>query len=307
MMTVRPWLLAAVFSLGFLPLISAQEAPKKAEEAKKAAPATLKILIPESPIKTTLKVEGKELDNKKPAEEGVRVLVTPDLTPGKTYAYKIEAKIVPNNYTEIFRTREVTFKSGDTVTLDLRKKDDKIADNVVIRWVPTPKVVVKDMCELAKVTKDDIVLDPGCGDAIMIMTAIEDFKAKKGIGIDIDPAKVVESKANVKAAKLDDRITIKEGNALKLTPQDLEGVSVVMLYMGNELNIRLRPTLWEHLKPGTRIVSHRFIMGDWKPDKSISVTREGDYGVEDFRLHVWTITGKEKTGDYPKAPKDFEE
>jgi hypothetical protein len=71
--------------------------------------------------------------------------------------------------------------------------------------------------------------------------------------------------------------------------------------MGNELNIRLRPILWEHLKPGSRVVSHRFIMGDWKPDKSITVNRVGDYGEEDFHLHVWTVTGKEKTGDYPKV------
>ena len=110
--------------------------------------------LPESPTKTTLKVEGKELEaNDKAAKEGVRVLVTPELEPGKTYAYKIEAKIEPNNYTTIVRTREITFKAGEEVELDLRKKDDKIEDNVVIRWVPTPKVVVKDMCKLAKVNR----------------------------------------------------------------------------------------------------------------------------------------------------------
>jgi uncharacterized protein (TIGR03000 family) len=289
----RPPVLAVVAALAFGLGAAAQG---------KKAPATVKLLLPESPTKVTLKVEGKELEhNDKSAKEGVRVLVTPDLEPGKTYAYKIEAVIEPNNYTKIERTREVTFKAGEEVTVDLRKKDSKVADNVVIRWVPTPKVVVKDMCELAKVTKDDVVMDPGCGDAIMIITAVQDFGAKRGIGVDLDPKKVAESKENVKKAGLEDKITIKEGNALKLTADDLKDVTVVMLYMGNELNIRLRPTLWENLKPGSRVVSHRFIMGDWKPDKSITVTREGDYGVEDFNLHVWTITGKEKTGDYPKA------
>jgi uncharacterized protein (TIGR03000 family) len=264
--------------------------------------ATIKLLLPESPSKTTLTVEGKALDaNDKAAKEGVRVLVTPELEAGKTYAYKIEAKIEPNNYTTIVRTREVTFKAGEEVTVDLRKKDEKIADNVIIRWVPTPKVVVKDMCELAKVTKDDVVMDPGCGDAIMIITAVQDFKAKRGIGTDFDPKKVVESQENVEKAGLKDKISVKEANALKLGADDLKDVTVVMLYMGNELNIRLRPILWEHLKPGARIVSHRFIMGDWKPDNSITVNREGDYGVEDFHLHVWTVTGKEKTGDYPKV------
>jgi uncharacterized protein (TIGR03000 family) len=299
MLLARPRFLAAVLALTFGLVASAQE--KK--------PATIKLLIPESPTKIALKVEGKELEaNDKASKDGVRVLVTPDLESGKTYAYKIEATIEPNNYTKIIRTREITFKAGEEVTLDLRKKDDKIADDVHIRWVPTPKLVVKDMCELAKVGKDDVVMDPGCGDAIMVITAVEDFKAKKGIGVDIDPKKVTESKENVEKAGLKDKITVKEGNALKLTADDLKDVSVVMLYMGNELNIRLRPALWEHLKPGSRVVSHRFIMGDWKPDKTTKVTREGDYGVEDFTLHVWTVTGKEKTGDYPKVdPKTIEE
>ncbi|HJZ93592.1 MAG TPA: TIGR03000 domain-containing protein [Gemmataceae bacterium] len=299
MLLARPRSLAAVLALTFGLVASAQE--KK--------PATIKLLIPESPAKIALKVEGKELEaNDKASKDGVRVLVTPDLESGKTYAYKIEATIEPNNYTKIVRTREITFKAGEEVTLDLRKKDEKIPDNVIIRWVPTPKLVVKDMCELAKIGKDDVVMDPGCGDAIMIITAVQDFKAKKGIGVDIDPKKVTESQENVDKAGLKDQITIKEGNALKLTAEDLKDVSVVMLYMGNELNIRLRPALWDHLKPGARVVSHRFIMGDWKPDKTIKVTREGDYGVEDFTLHVWTVTGKEKSGDYPKVdPKTIEE
>jgi len=293
MLPARP-LLAAALVLVFGLSAAAQD---------KKAPATIKILIPESPTKVALKVEGKDLEaNDKASREGVRVLVTPDLEPGKTYAYKVEATIEPNNYTKIVRTREVTFKPGDTIELDLRKKDDKVPDNVIIRWVPTPRVVAKDMCELAKVGKDDVVMDPGCGDCIMLIAAVEDFKAKRAIGTDIDPKMVKTGQDAVKAAKLDDKITVKEGNALKLGAEDLKDVTVVMLYMGNELNIRLRPTLWEHLKPGSRVVSHRFIMGDWKPDKTITVTRPSDYSdMEEFHLHVWTITGKEKTGDYPKV------
>jgi uncharacterized protein (TIGR03000 family) len=300
MLTARPRLFAVAIALTFALVAGAQE---------KKAPATIKLLIPEAPHKTTLKVEGKELEaNEEAAKKGVRVLVTPELEPGKTYAYKVEASIVPNNYTTIVRTREITFKAGEEVTLDLRKKDEKIADNVIIRWVPTPKIVVKDMCELAKVTKDDVVMDPGCGDGIMIITAVEDFKAKKAKGIDFDPTKAKETAENVKKAGLDGKISVKEGNALKLGAEELGDVTVLMLYMGNELNIRIRPLIWEHMKPCSRVVSHRFIMGDWKPDKTSKVTREGDYGVEDFTLHVWTVTGKEKTGDYPKVdPKTIDE
>jgi uncharacterized protein (TIGR03000 family) len=291
----RPRLVAVVVCLAAGLVAVGQNQPKK-------APATIKLLLPQDTTRLTLKVEGKELDaNEKATKEGVRVLVTPELEPGKTYAYKIEAVIEPNNYTKIERTRDITFKSGEEVTVDLRKKDDKIKDNVIIRWVPTPKVVVKDMCELAKVGPNDVVMDPGCGDAIMIITAVQDMKAKRGLGTDLDAEKVKTSQENVEKAGLKDKITIKQGNALELGAEDLKDVTVMMLYMGNELNIRLRPILWEHLKPGARVVSHRFIMGDWKPDKSITVNREGDYGVEDFHLHVWTVTGKEKTGDYPKV------
>jgi uncharacterized protein (TIGR03000 family) len=293
MLSARPRLFAVALALVFGLAAGAQD---------KKTPATIKILIPENPTKVALKVEGKELEaNDKASREGVRVLVTPDLDPGKTYAYKVEATIEPNNYTKIIRTREVTFKAGEEVTLDLRKKDDKIADDVHIRWVPTPRVVAHDMGELAKIGKDDVVMDPGCGDCIMLITAIEDFKAKRAIGTDFDPKMVKTGQDAVKAAKLEDKISVKEGNALKLGAEDLKDVTVVMLYMGNELNIRLRPILWEHLKPGARVVSHRFIMGDWKPDKSITVNRVGEYGEEPFNLHVWTVTGKEKTGDYPKV------
>jgi uncharacterized protein (TIGR03000 family) len=288
----RPRLVAVVVVLAAGLVAVGQNQPKK-------APATIKLLLPESQAK--IKVEGKELEEKA-AKDGVRVLVTPELEPGKTYAYKIEAVIEPNNYTKIERTREVTFKAGEEVTVDLRKKDDKIKDNVIIRWVPTPKAVVKDMCELAKVGPNDVVMDPGCGNAIMIITAVQDFKAKRGIGTDYDPEKVKDSQEAVERAGLKDKITIKQGNALELKAEDLKDVTVMMLYMGNDFNIRLRPILWEHMKPGTRIVSHRFIMGDWKPDKSITVNRPSDYAeAEDFNLHVWTVTGKEKTGDYPKV------
>jgi hypothetical protein len=80
--------------------------------------------------------------------------------------------------------------------------------------------------------------------------------------------------------------------------------------MGNDLNSRLRPLLWEHMKPGTRIVSHRFIMDDWKPDKTIKVTHEDELeeSIEEFTLHLWTVTGKEKTGHYPKIdPETIDE
>jgi len=303
MLTSRPSIFAAfiVLLIGF--------ATNAANAQDKKAQATIKLLIPELPTKTFLKVDGKDVDVAA-TKDGDRMFITPQLEPGTTYQYKIEAKIVPNNYTEIFRIRNVVVKAGEELTVDLAKKDGKIKDDVRVRWVPTPESVVRDMCELAKIGKEDVVMDPGCGDAIMIITAVRDYKAMKGKGTDIDQDKVKESQKSVELAGLKDKIIIQEGNALKLTAEDLGDVTVLMLYMGNELNSRLRPLIWEHMKPGSRIVSHRFIMDDWKPDKTIKVTHEDEFeeSVEEFTLHVWSVTGKEKMGNYPKIdPETIDE
>ncbi|MCY2979470.1 MAG: TIGR03000 domain-containing protein [Planctomycetota bacterium] len=303
MLTSRPYVFATfiVLLVGF--------ATNAANAQDKKAQATIKLLIPELPTKTFLKIDGKDVDVAA-TKDGDRMFITPQLEPGTTYQYKIEARIVPNNYTEIFRIRNIVVKAGEELTLDLAKKDGKIKDDVRVRWVPTPESVVRDMCELAKIGKEDIVMDPGCGDAIMIITAVRDYQAMKGKGIDIDQSRVKESQKSVEMAGLKDKIMIKEGDALKLTAEDLGDVTVLMLYMGNELNSRLRPLLWEHLRPGSRIVSHRFIMDDWKPDKTIKVTHEDEFeeSVEEFTLHVWSVTGKEKMGNYPKIdPETIDE
>jgi uncharacterized protein (TIGR03000 family) len=302
-LTSRPYIFAAfiVLLVGF--------ATHAANAQDKKAQATIKLLIPELPTKTFLKVDGKDFDVAA-SQDGDRIFITPQLEPGTTYKYKIEATIVPNNYTEIFRIRNIVVKAGEELTVDLAKKDGKIKDDVRVRWVPTPESVVRDMCELAKIGKEDIVMDPGCGDAIMIITAVRDYKAMKGKGTDIDQDRVKESQKSVEMAGLKDKIIIKEGNALKLTAEDLGDVTVLMLYMGNELNSRLRPLLWEHMKPGSRIVSHRFIMDDWKPDKTVKVTHEDEFeeSIEEFTLHFWSVTGKEKMGNYPKIdPETIDE
>ena len=262
--------------------------------ADEKKPATIKVLLQDNLYKEAeVRFEGVVTKQ----TGSTRSFVTPAIEPGKTYTYKIEAVIEPNNYTKIIRTREVTFKAGETIEVDLRKKDDKIADDVRIRWVPTPKDIVKEMGKLAKIGKEDVVCDLGCGDGIMIITAVKEMGAKKGLGIEIDPKKVKEAKDNAEASGIKDKIEIREGNILQLDAKDIGDVNVMMLYLGDEMNIRLRPMLWKALKPGTRIVSHRFIIGDWKSDKTVTV--KGEDGDE-YTLHVWTVTGKEKDGTYEK-------
>jgi uncharacterized protein (TIGR03000 family) len=264
------------------------------QEKTEKKSATIKIVLPESLYKPA-EVRIENVLTKQTGSE--RTFQTPPLDVGKTYTYKIEATIEPNNYTKIIRTREITFKAGEELTVDLRKKDAKIPDDVRIRYVPTPDDIAEEMGKLAKITKDDIVYDCGCGAGALIITAVKKFNAKKAVGIDIDPIRVKEAKEAVAAAGLQEKIEIREGNALKQDAKSIGEATVIMTYMGDELNIRFRPILWENLKPGARIVSHRFIFGDWKPDKTITV--KGADGDE-YVLHVWTITGKEKEGKYEK-------
>lgn len=262
--------------------------------AQDSARAKIKILLPVATIKEPeVKVEGVLTKS----TGAVRKHTTPRLVDGKTYAYRIEARFEPNNFTSVIRSREITFKAGDDLTVDLRNKDENYPDDIRIRWIQTPRDVVKEMGKLARIGETDVVCDLGCGDGIMVITAVKEMKARKGIGIDVDPKRVTEARANAKAAGIAERIEIREGNILDVTARDIGDVSVIMIYMGEEINLRLRPKLWSSLKPGSRIVSHRFSMGDWRPEKSITV-RSVEGG--EFDLHLWTITGKETDGSYNK-------
>jgi uncharacterized protein (TIGR03000 family) len=260
-----------------------------AQEKAKKASATITVLVPDPTYKTTvLKVNDTEVEGT--GEK--RVIKTKLLEPGKDYKYRFEALIEPNNYTKITRVREITVKAGDKLKLAMLKDDNKkFRDKVVIRWVPTPRDVAKRMGELAKTKKTDVVYDLGCGDGIMLITAVKELGAKKGIGVDLNPKRVREALKAAKDAGIAEKIEVRQGDILDVKNlKDLPEANVVLLYLGNEMNIRLRPILWKMLKPGTRVVSHRFTMGDWKPEKTIMM--KGEDGDE-YELHLWTITGKE--------------
>lgn len=270
-------------------LAAAVALPAAADDKK---PATIKLLIPDRPTRTEVTIEGQKQEEPAGLKDGVRVFTTPDLEPGKTYAYKIVCVVVPNNYTRITRTREVTFKAGDAVDVDVRKEDPKVKDEIVVRWVPTPDDIVDKMCEMAKVTKDDVVHDYGCGDCVMLIRAVKKFEAKKGHGIEYDP-KIIEQKAlpKIKEEGVEGKVTVAQGDILKMTEKDVEEATVVLLYIGDDLGAKLGPLLQRALKPGTRVVSHRFKLGDWKPDKTVTVTgADGD----DYTLHLWTVPERKK-------------
>jgi SAM-dependent methyltransferase len=131
-------------------------------------------------------------------------------------------------------------------------------------YVPTPQYVVNEMLEAAGTNKDDVVYDLGCGDGRIVITAAKKFGAR-GIGIDIDPQRILESQDNAVRAGVADRVKFVEADLFKT---DFSQATVVALYLLPELNLRLRPKLFKELKPGARIVSHDFDMADWNPDLS---------------------------------------
>src|SRR5688572_16294154 len=216
-----------------------------------------------------------------------RTYETAPLAVDRTYQYKVTAKWQPNTYTNMSRTKVVTFRPGQHVTIDLSIDDP--SDRVVVRYVPTPEQIVMEMVKLAGVTAADVTYEPGVGDARITIAAVK-AGARRGVGIDLDPVRVEESRANVKAAGLGDKIDIRLGDALE--QPDLGQMTGVLLYMGDHFNMLIRPYLWKQLPTGARVVSHRFLMGDdWPPDKTVSVSDEFGTGYD---VHVWTITAAHK-------------
>jgi SAM-dependent methyltransferase len=134
-------------------------------------------------------------------------------------------------------------------------------------FVPTPNDVVNKMLEMARVTAKDVVYDLGCGDGRIVITAAQKYGAR-GVGVDIDPQRIKEARQNASRGKVNDKVRFIEGD---LFETDISGATVVTLYLLTELNLKLRPKLMADLRPGTRVVSHAFAMGDWKPERTENV------------------------------------
>jgi SAM-dependent methyltransferase len=152
-------------------------------------------------------------------------------------------------------------------------------------YVPTPQEAVDRMLQLAGVGKGDIVYDLGCGDGRIPITAARRYGAR-GVGVDIDPQRIAEATANARQAGVSHLVSFRLQNALTT---DVSEATVVTLYLLSASNLKLRPILTRQLKPGTRIVSHAFSMGDWEPDKVDTFT---DSANSPRTLYLWKADGK---------------
>ena len=132
-------------------------------------------------------------------------------------------------------------------------------------YVPTPQEVVEDMLKLGGVKKGDVLYDLGSGDGRIPVTAAKKFGIR-AVGIDIDPQRIREARANAKIAGVEKLVEFRQEDLFKA---DFSRATVVTLYLLPDLNQKLRPRLLAELKPGTRVVSHQFDMGTWKPEKKI--------------------------------------
>jgi SAM-dependent methyltransferase len=146
-----------------------------------------------------------------------------------------------------------------------------------VPYVPSTPEVVNGMLTLAKVTSDDIVYDLGCGDGRIVVAAARDFGAR-GVGVDSNPDRIKESNDNAKANNVQDKVKFIEQN---LFEADIKDATVIAIYLLNSVNLKLRPKLFDELKPGTRIVSHAFSMDDWEP--------EAQEVVDGRDIYLWII------------------
>ncbi len=174
------------------------------------------------------------------------------------------------NYLIISLLTIVTFPvSAQQVFLDLD-----------VPYVPTPQSVVEGMLGMAGVNKNDVVYDLGCGDGRIVITAAKDYGAT-GIGVDLNPERIAEANSNAKEAGVEDKVTFYEGDLFDF---DFSKASVLTLYLLPDVNLKLKPKILSEMKPGSRVVSHAFSMGDWEPDEHMT--------IDGKNVYLWIIPEK---------------
>src|SRR4051794_15212106 len=151
------------------------------------------------------------------------------------------------------------------------------APRLDVPYVPRPNPGGDGMLKIAGVSAAGTAYDLGCGDGRIVITAAKTYGAK-GVGVDINPERIEEARANAKSAKVEDKVKFEENDLFKA---NIGNATVVTLYLLPDVNVRLKPKLMKELKPGTRIVSHSFDMGDWKPER--------EEVIEGRHIYLWTI------------------
>src|ERR1700693_555030 len=182
------------------------------------------------------------------------------------------------------RFYKLTVRSLATLVLSISlavAQNSQPKHQVDVPYVPTTEAAVKAMLKLAEVKRTDIVYDLGCGDGRIVIAAAKEYGAH-GVGIDINPERIQEAKENAAKAGVENLVRFEVND---LFAADIHSATVVALYLLPDVNLRLLPKLLNDLKPGTRVVSHDFHMGDWKPEKHELVDASSN-------IYLWRIPGR---------------
>ncbi|HEX2230002.1 MAG TPA: methyltransferase domain-containing protein [Candidatus Binatia bacterium] len=161
----------------------------------------------------------------------------------------------------------------------IQAQDAPSESKKIVPFVPTPQEVVDKMIELGGVKKGDTVYDLGSGDGRIVITAAK--KGARAVGFEIDPDLLKESRENIKKAGVENLAEIRQQDILTV---DLSPANVVTMYLLPDVNLKLKPNVLKQMKPGSRVVSHAFDMGDWKPDKTEKVNGR--------TIYLWIVPGK---------------
>lgn len=152
-----------------------------------------------------------------------------------------------------------------------------------VPFVPTPQPVVEEMLRLAEPKEGEILFDLGCGDGRIVITAAKKYNVK-GIGVDIDPQRIKESNENAAKAGVTDRVKFLEKNLFEM---DFSDADILCMYLLTTVNAKLKPKILSDMKPGARVVSHAFDLGDWKPDKTVQVKESNNRTV-----YFWIVPAR---------------
>lgn len=149
-----------------------------------------------------------------------------------------------------------------------------------VPYVPTPQEVVDRMLQMAAIKPNELVMDVGCGDGRMVVTAAQKYGAR-GLGYDINPERIKEARDNAQKARVTDKVEFRLGNLFDV---DISKANVLAMYLLESVNQKLKPKILGTMQPGTRIVSHAFTMGDWKPDRQES--------VDGRNIYLWVVPAR---------------
>jgi SAM-dependent methyltransferase len=186
---------------------------------------------------------------------------------------------------------ETSSEGQESSTSQRSERVSQQDDLPISPYLPSPMDIVEGMLELARVGEGDIVFDLGCGDGRIVIAAVKDYGARLGVCVEIDSIVLEQARKNARFEEVEDQIVFIEGDLFEV---DLTEATVVTVYLLQEVNLALRPKLQRELQPGTRLVSHRFHMGDWEPDDEVRL-----FGRS---IYLWEIGGSRSTREQQGEP-----